>query len=112
VAIIVILLLVLVLGIIAAVFLLRSSQEIREEASVPEGDASVSVSPTTATITQGTPTRVSILFNTGGISVAGVAVKLSYTYSEVQAPVDVRNITISSGLPASIKTGAGVEVAT
>lgn len=101
VAIIVILLLVLVLGIIAAVFLLRSSQEIREEASVPEGEASVSIAPATATVIPGTPTRVSILFNTGGISIAGVAVKMSYTYSEVQAPVDVRNITISSGLLGS-----------
>ena len=98
VLVIVILILVLVLGVVAAVYLLRQQQDIREKASVPGGTSTVTVSPDTSTISIGESTRVSVLFNTGGLSISGIAAKLNYTYSEVSAPVDVQNITISSGL--------------
>jgi hypothetical protein len=38
------------------------------------------------------------LFNTGGVSISGVAIKLTYKYSEPSAPVDIQNIAVSSGL--------------
>lgn len=88
----ILLILVVLLGVVAGVFILRRQQDIREEAAVPEGDAEVVISPSTANLTPGETTSVSVLFDPAGIAINGVAVRLSYTYSESVAPVNVTNI--------------------
>src|SRR3990167_10222462 len=87
-------LLVLSSGLVAGVVLVRRNQEFRERAAVPSGDATVSISPLTVSTALNTPLISSINFNTNGIVISGVSVRLVYTNSQVTAS----NIVINPAL--------------
>jgi len=97
----VLVLLVISIGVVVGVFVLQQDQDVREQASVPTGSATITLAPTDATITPGRPTQVSVLFNPASIAISGVSARLSYAYSETTSPVTVSNIAISPGLLTS-----------
>lgn len=93
--------LVLVISIPVAVFLIRQRQEIREKAAVPTGQATVSLSPTSATYNVGQSFSVSVSFNTANIAISAVAVRLTYPYSGTTPELTASDIQINPSLLAT-----------
>lgn len=94
---------IIVLVLIAAaipvtMYLVKQRQELREKASVPGGQASVSVAPTTGSYSVGQTFPVSVSFNTAGIAISGIAIRLTYTYSENTPPITASDLQISPDL--------------
>lgn len=88
-------------GFVAGLMLLNQRQELREEASVPGGQAQVSITPDTGTFKVGDSIQTSVYFNPANISISGVAVKILYPFTGATPEVSVSNITISSALLSS-----------
>ncbi len=84
-------------AIAATVFLVRQRQDIRKQASVPGGQATVSVSPATETHPVGESFPVTIKFNSAGIFVATIATRLQYS-NTTASQVAASNIQISDAL--------------
>ncbi|MBI3443144.1 hypothetical protein HY008_00570 [Candidatus Woesebacteria bacterium] len=95
-------LLLLLTGIPVGIFLLRQTQEIREEAAVPAGEARVSMAPATATHPVGETFPVSISFTTQNIPISAIAVRITYSYTGTAPEVTASNIEVS---PALTQTG-------
>lgn len=88
-------------GFVAGLVLLRQRQDLREEASVPGGQAQVSITPETGTYNVGDTIETSVFFNPANISISGVAVKILYPFTGATPEISVQNITISSTLLSS-----------
>ncbi len=73
--------LILAAGIGAAVFLSSQSQDSRKQASVPGGPVQISITPTEKTINVGETSTFTTFINTQGRMIAGISVRLSYTFS-------------------------------
>lgn len=97
----IILILVLVGGFVAGLFLIRERQDIEEKAAVPGGDAEVSILPTSGSFDPGDSFPVSIYFNTANIAINGVSVRLFYPYSGSTPEIRASNIEINSILLSS-----------
>ena len=80
------------------IFLVKQRQEIRKKAAVPEGEATVSLSPASGTYQVGQLFEVGIFFNTAGIPISAVAVRLTYPYSQTTPVLEASNLQISSSL--------------
>lgn len=87
-----------VVGIVIGVKLVRESQELREEAAVEDGRAEVSLFPATGTFEVGDSFPVSVYFNSFGIPISGVSVRLFYPYSGVTPEFVPSDIEINSFL--------------
>lgn len=87
-------LLFLVVGIPISVFLALQQQDIRQRASVSEGQATVSLSPTSGSFAVGESIPVTVSFNTGGAAISAIAIRITYTSPEVT--VDPASIQISA----------------
>lgn len=88
-------LLLLLVSIPVTVFLVQQQQDIRNRASTPQGQATVSLSPARISIPAGQTITVSVSFKTGGIAISAIAIRLSYPYSGTTPEISVD--------PASIK---------
>src|SRR3989344_4595789 len=88
-------------GFVAGLVLLRERQELREEASVPTGQAEVSISPETGDYEVGDTINSSIYFNPANIAISGVAVRLTYPFSGTTPEVSVSSIEANSTLLSS-----------
>ena len=97
----IIVILIVVVSIPVAVYLIRQRQEIREKAAVPTGQATVSLSPTSATYDVGQSFNVGVSFNTANIAVSAVAVRLTYPYSGTTPELTASNIQINPSLLAT-----------
>ncbi|MBN1168900.1 hypothetical protein JXA63_03330 [Candidatus Woesebacteria bacterium] len=95
------LILVLVGGFVAGLFLIRQRQDIREEAAVPGGDAEVSILPKSGTFDPGDSFPVSIYLNTANIAINGVSVRLFYPFSGSTPEIRASNIQINPTLTSS-----------
>jgi hypothetical protein len=95
------LVLVLVGGFVAGLFLVRQRQDIREEAAVPGGEATVRLSPETGNFDVGDSFPVSVSFNTNGIAISGIAVQMEYPFSGTTPELTVSGLTINSSLLSS-----------
>jgi hypothetical protein len=98
----VVIVLVAIGGFVAGLFLLRERQELREEASVPGGQAEVSLFPEVGDFSVGDTFPVSIFFNTANIAASGVSVLLTYPYSGatpefVASNIEINSVFLSSG---------------
>jgi hypothetical protein len=90
---------VLILGLVAAIFLAQRNQNIKERASTPTGIAKVRLSPTTKTIEVGDEFESVIYFDTGGRAISAITVQLSYTYTGNEPPISTDDlIEIDSSL--------------
>lgn len=90
--------LVAVGGFVAGLILLRDSQDIRQEAAVPDGTATVSIEPATANFDVGDSFTSSIFFNSANVPISGIAVRLKYPYSGTTPEIAVNTIDINSVL--------------
>lgn len=90
-----------IVGIVIGVKLVRESQELREEAAVPEGQAEVSLFPATGTFEVGDSFPVSVYFNSSGVPISGVSVRLTYPYSGATPEFIASGIEINSSLLTS-----------
>lgn len=88
-------------GFVAGLVLLRQRQDIRERAATPEGDATVTIEPSSGNFDIGSSITTRVSFNTAGIAVNGVAVRLRYPYSGVTPEVSVSGIDINTALLSS-----------
>jgi len=95
--------LILIGGAIAGVILIRQQQELREEAAVPGGQAEVSIFPASADHNVGATFPVSIYYNTKGIAIASIKVRLMYPFSGASPEVSTtaEDIEISDALLTS-----------
>jgi len=73
--------LILAGGVVAGVMLVRQQQELREKAAVPNGQARVSLFPTTGNLKVGDSIPVSVYFNTSGVSISSIKLRLIYPFS-------------------------------
>jgi hypothetical protein len=88
-------------GFATGLYLLRQRQDIREQAAVPGGDAEVSLTPATGNYNVGDTINTSVNFNTAGIAVSGIAVRLSYPFSGSTPEVSVSGIRVNTALLSS-----------
>jgi hypothetical protein len=86
---------VLVGGVVAGVFLIKQRQQLINKAAVPGGLATVSLFPTSGTFNVGDTFPVSVYFNTSGIAISGITIRLTYPYSGVSPEVTASNIFIN-----------------
>lgn len=84
-------------GVIAGLFLVKNTAIFKPQASTPNGQATVSIQPATATFTRNTPNTISIYFNTKNLSISGIAVSLNYSNLAVKAT----NIQINPDLTST-----------
>lgn len=95
------LIIVLIGGFVAGLFLIRQRQDIEEEAAVPGGDAEVSILPLSGSFDPGDTFPVSIYLNTANIAINGVEVKLFYPFSGSTPEVRASNIEVNPTLLSS-----------
>ena len=82
-------------GVVAGVMLIRQQQELREKAAVPGGQARVSLFPTLGNLNVGDDIPVSVYFNTSGVSISSISLRLLYPFSGAQPEVTTSNIEIN-----------------
>jgi hypothetical protein len=88
-------------GFVAGLVLLQERQDIREEAAVPGGQATVSITPEDGSFEVGSTFQATVSFNTASIPVSGVAVRLTYPFSGASPELQVTDININSALLSS-----------
>lgn len=93
--------LILAGGVVAGVLLVRQQQELREKAAVPGGDARVSLFPTSGSLDVGGTLPVSVYFNTSGIPVSSVKLRLTYPFVGVTPEVSASKIEINQVIEGS-----------
>lgn len=96
-----VIILVGVAGIVVGMVLLRERQNLGEEASVVGGRATVTLSPESGNYDVGDTIPVSVYFDTDGIAVSGVAVRLVYPYSGSTPEISAGDIEINSSFLSS-----------
>jgi len=94
--------LVILVGIATGIFLVRRRQYRESQASIPGGQAKVFLSPATGIFTVGDTINTNISFNTGGVAISGVTIRLTYNYSGTTpelSPSDpvINPVLLSSG---------------
>ncbi len=91
-------LIVLSAGIVAGLLLVRQPQDFREKAAVPTGTARIYLTPETKTISAGETFTATILFDTAGIAISGLTVKLEYPYTGDEPPISATSVEINPSL--------------
>lgn len=82
-------------GFVTGLILLGQDQDIGRQAAVPGGQATVSISPSSGNYDVGDTIQTSVSFNTAGIAVSGVAVRLTYPFTGSSPEVTVGEIEIN-----------------
>jgi hypothetical protein len=93
--------LVLAGGVVAGVMLVRQQQELREKAAVPNGQARVSLFPTTGNLKVGDSIPVSVYFNTSGVSISSIKLRLVYPFSGSNPEVTTSGIEFNQVIEQS-----------
>jgi hypothetical protein len=88
-------------GFVAGLYLLRQNQNVQEEAAVPGGQATVSVSPESGNFNVGDNIDMQVYFNTANIAISGVAVRMLYPFSGSSPEIVVDSININQSLISS-----------
>lgn len=97
---VILLLIILAIGLWATLSLTKERQEIRKKAAVPQGEATVSLSPTTGTYEAGQSFQVSIFFNTAGIAISGISVRVTYPYGGTTPELAASGLQLDSSFLA------------
>jgi hypothetical protein len=90
--------LVLVLGLIASLFLVRQKQNVKEEAATPTGIVKVFITPETKTVQVGDEFTADILLDTAGQYVSALTIQLEYSYTGDDPPIDATDVQTSTDL--------------
>ena len=94
-------LLFLICAIAIGVTLSKRSQDIREEASVPDGVATVGLKPSTGTYEVGDTITVSVHFNPSNIAISSVGVRLVYPFTGAAPEVTVSSVDVNPSILSS-----------
>ena len=95
----IILIVVLICGLVTAIFLVQKNQNIQEKASVATGVAKVRISPVTKTLAVGEELAAKIYFDSGGRAISALTIQLSYSFSGSTPPISADDlIEIDSNL--------------
>lgn len=73
-----------IVGVIAGVFLVQRQQDLRREAAVPGGQATIEITPTTGNFEAGEEFDVKVRFNTNGEVISGISVRLVHNSPELR----------------------------
>lgn len=92
----VLLIVVTLIGVAVAVYLVQQRQSLQSEAAVPDGQATVSLTPSTGSFNVGDPIQMSVFFNTADIPISGVAIRLRYPFAAATPEISVASIDINS----------------
>jgi len=100
-----ILVLVLVGGVVVGLLLVQQQQVFKQKASTPTGTSTLTIQPATASFERGTSNPISLYFNTHGISVSGINVRLTYSNLGVTASgINTSDLTSSGDWSCPVKT--------
>ena len=88
-------------GVYAGVLLVREQQDLREKAAVPGGQARVSLFPTSGSFNVGDDLPVSVYFNTSGVSISSVKLRLTYPFSGTTPEISASDIEINQIIESS-----------
>lgn len=88
-------------GVVAGVMLVRQQQDLREKAAVPGGQARVSLFPTQGSFNIGDSLPVSVYFNTSGVSVSSVKLRLTYPFTGTSPEISASGIEINQVIEKS-----------
>jgi len=86
-----------IVGVVAGVFLVQRQQDIRRDAAVPGGQATIEITPGTGSFDAGEQFDVKVRFNTNGEVISGVSVRLIHNSPELQ----LQNSQLNSALLAT-----------
>lgn len=89
--------LVAISGFLVGLYLLREQQDLREQAAVTGGQATVSISPSSGDFEVGDTITAEVSFNTSGIDVSGIAIRLFYPFTGITPEVSVISVQIDEG---------------
>lgn len=92
----IILVVILIGGVVVGLLLVQQQQIFKQKASTPTGTATVSIQPATGSFERGTSNSISVYFNTHGISVSGVNVRITYSNLGVLAS-QINTLQLTSG---------------
>ena len=87
-----------IIGVGAGIYLVQQQQDIRDEASVPDGVSEVYLQPATKTANAGETFPVDIYFSTGGETISAMSIQLQYSFTGTQPPLEVSEIIPNSSL--------------
>jgi len=73
-----------IVGVVAGVFLVQRQQDLRRDAAVPGGQATIEVTPGTGNFDEGEQFDVKVRFNTNGEVISGISVRLIHNSPELQ----------------------------
>lgn len=93
--------LILAGGVYAGLLLVRQQQDLREKAAVPGGQARVSLFPTSGSFNVSDTLPVSVYFNTSGVAISSVKLRLTYPFSGTSPEVSASNIEINQIIEGS-----------
>jgi hypothetical protein len=88
---------ILIIGIAAGIYLIRRQQK-KIQASVTGGQATIAITPQTGTYQVGDNITTNISFNSAGIPISGIAVRLKYFYSGNIPELYASNLNINPTL--------------
>lgn len=91
----VLMIIILAGGVFAGVMLVKQQQELREKAAVPGGQARVSLFPTSGSFNVGDNLPVSVYFNTSGVSISSVTLRLVYPFTGAAPEISASEIEIN-----------------
>ena len=83
---------IVIVGILIARQLSTQTQDTRGSASVAGGLAQVGISPTTRQIATGETANMTVSFNSGGVAISGIAVRIVYNYTGATPNLTADNI--------------------
>ena len=92
---------VLAVGVYAGVILVKQQQDLREKAAVPGGQARVSLFPTSGSFKVGDSLPVSVYFNTSGVSISSIKMRLVYPFSGTSPEIVASGIEINQVIEKS-----------
>lgn len=93
----ILIIILLVAGVVVGLLLVQQRQIFNQKASTPTGTATVSLQPSQASFQRSVANPVSVYFNTKGISISGITVRLTFSNLGVSAS----GIQVSSNLLTS-----------
>jgi len=88
-------------GFAAGLVLLKQRQELGQKAAVPGGQATVSFNPATGNYKVGDTITTNVYFNSAGIPISGVAVRISYPFNGATPEVTAASIDVNPSLLSS-----------
>jgi len=81
-----------VVGILIGRMMTNQNQDNRGSASVEGGLAQVGITPTNRQLSPGESSNMTVTFNTNGVAISGIAVRLLYNYTGAAPGLDADNI--------------------